>query len=56
MIYPVMSADERIAELEQEVRDLKVALIFEKDLELASLQVDLLAKIEARIRLLKDVK
>lgn len=52
----MMPTSDRIAELEQEVRDLKVSLIFEKDLELASLQVDLLAKIETRIRLLKDVK
>lgn len=47
---------ERVAELEQEVRDLKTALIFEKDVELASLQIDLIAKIETRIRQLKEQK
>lgn len=45
---------ERIAELEQEVRDLRTALIFEKDVELATLQMDLIAKIETRIRQLKE--
>ncbi len=52
----MMSTHDRVAELEQEVRDLKTSLIFEKDAELASLQVGLIATIERRIRQWKELK
>ncbi len=51
-----MTTGDRITELEQEVRDLKTSLIFEKDVELVSLQVGLIATIEKRIRELKELK
>ncbi len=52
--WPVGSTQELINELEQELRDLKTSLIFEKDLELIGLHVDLVAQLEIRVQQLME--
>ncbi len=50
---PIMGKSERIAELEEEICNLKRANVNERDPELSGLQLGLIATIEARIRTLQ---